>query len=174
MRQQERKTEKRNAADRAARRRFVWQSFCVALGKHRRVFALAAVLAVALFCVSRIRCTLAVSMDGSFIGYVEDQERLDAIVDRVSRAASDALGHSWTAPTLTCRLAFAPASAEEEALIPFVEDENGTHCFTIPVSVLDEGIPCAAFRTAPSQRSSLTSPRTVMRPPICVWPCFAT
>lgn len=115
MRQQERTREKRSAADRAARRRFVWQSFCVGLGKRRRVFALAAVIAVALLCASRIRCTLAVSMDGSLIGYVEDQDRLDAIVERVSRAASDALGRSWTAPTLTCRLAFAPASAEEEA-----------------------------------------------------------
>ncbi len=115
MRQQGRTGEKRNAADRAARRRFVWQSFCVGLKKHRRVFALAVVLAVALFCASRIRCTLAVSMDGSLIGYVQDQDRLDAIVDRVSQAASDALGYSWTAPALTCRLAFAPTSAEEEA-----------------------------------------------------------
>ena len=115
MRQQERTREKRSSADRAARRRFVWQSFCVGLRKHRRVFALAAVLAVALFCASRIRCTVAVSMDGSLIGYVEDQDRLDAIVERVSRAASDALGYTWTAPTLTCRLAFAPASAQEEA-----------------------------------------------------------
>ena len=117
MRQQDRTREQRNTADRAARRRFVWQSFCVGLKKHRRVFALAAVLAVALFCVSRIRCTLAVRMDGSLIGYVEDQGRLDAIVERVSRAASDALGYTWSAPTLTCRLAFAPASAEEEANI---------------------------------------------------------
>ena len=117
MRQQDRTREQRNTADRAARRRFVWQSFCVGLKKHRRVFALAAVLAVALFCVSRIRCTLAVRMDGSLIGYVEDQGRLDAIVERVSRAASDALGYPWSAPTLTCRLAFAPASAEEEANI---------------------------------------------------------
>ena len=115
MRQQVKTSEERKPADSAVRRRFIWQSFCVGLKKHRRVFAMAVVLVVALFCVSRIRCTLAVSMNGSLIGYVEDQERLDAIVDRVSRAASDALGRSWSAPTLTCRLAFAPASAEEEA-----------------------------------------------------------
>ena len=47
-----------------------WQSFCVGLKKHRRVFAMAVVLVVALFCVSRIRCTLAVSMNGSLIGGV--------------------------------------------------------------------------------------------------------
>lgn len=50
------------------------------------------------------------------------------------------------------------ASAEEEALIPFVEDENGTHCFTIPVSVLDEGIPCAAF----SKNKELWYERTLL------------
>ena len=117
MRQQKRTTEERITAGGAAGRRFAWQSFCAKLKKHRRVLALAAVLAVALFCVSRVRWTLAVSMDGSLIGYVEDQERLDAIVDRVSRAASDALGYSWKAPTLTCRLAFAPATAAEEAQV---------------------------------------------------------
>ena len=117
MRQQARTTKELNIADSTAGRRVVWQVFCAKLRKHRRVLALAAVLAVALFGVSRIRWTLAVSMDGSLIGYVEDRERLDAIVERVTRAASDALGHSWTAPTLTCRLAFAPASAEEEAQV---------------------------------------------------------
>ena len=117
MRQQARTTKEWNIAVSTAGRRVVWQVFCAKLRKHRRVLALAAVLAVALFGVSRIRWTLAVSMDGSLIGYVEDRERLDAIVERVTRAASDALGHSWTAPTLTCRLAFAPASAEEEAQV---------------------------------------------------------
>ena len=115
MQDRDQTREKRGAAERAARRRFLWQSFCVSLRRHRRVFALAAMLAVTLFCVSRIRYTLAVSMEGNLIGYVADQERLDAIVSRVSRSASDALGYQWSAPTLTCRLAFAPASAEEEA-----------------------------------------------------------
>ncbi len=115
MQEQEKKTKQQAAADRAARRRFLWQSFCVGLRRHRRVFALALVLAAALFCVSRIRFTLAVRMDGNLIGYVEDQKTLDAIVERVTRSASDALGYQWSAPTLTCRLAFAPASAEEEA-----------------------------------------------------------
>jgi len=115
MRQKIGTSKELSPADRAAQRRFVWQSFCACVRRHRRLLALAVVLAVALFCVSRIHCSLAVSMNGSLIGYVEDQERLDAIVERVSRAASDALGHTWTAPTLTCRLAFAPASAEEEA-----------------------------------------------------------
>ncbi len=117
MRQRERTTEERITEDSAAGRRFARQSFCAKLKKHRRVLALAAVLAVALFCVSRVKWTLAVRMDGSLIGYVEDQERLDAIVERVTRAASDALGYSWKAPTLTCHLAFAPASAEEEAQV---------------------------------------------------------
>lgn len=117
MRQRERTTEERITEDNAAGRRFARQSFCAKLKKHRRVLALAAVLAVALFCVSRVKWTLAVRMDGSLIGYVEDQERLDAIVERVTRAASDALGYSWKAPTLTCHLAFAPASAEEEAQV---------------------------------------------------------
>jgi murein DD-endopeptidase MepM/ murein hydrolase activator NlpD len=117
MRQRERTTEERITEDSAAGRRFARQSFCAKLKKHRRVLALAAVLAVALFCFSRVKWTLAVRMDGSLIGYVEDQERLDAIVERVTRAASDALGYSWKAPTLTCHLAFAPASAEEEAQV---------------------------------------------------------
>lgn len=103
--------------EKAARRRFLRQSLLVRLKKHRRAFALAAVLAVALFCASRVRYTLAVSMDGNIIGYVEDRATLDAIVTRVTQSASDALGYQWTAPTLTCRLAFASASPEEEAQV---------------------------------------------------------
>ena len=78
MQEQERTKEERAVPGKAARRRFLWQSFCVQLRSHRRVFALVAVLAVALFCVSRIRCTLAVRMDGDLIGYVEDRETLEA------------------------------------------------------------------------------------------------
>ena len=117
MQEQEKKREMRSAAEKAAGRRYLWQSFCVGLRRHRRVFALLAVLAVALFCASRIRFTLAVRMDDRLIGYVEDQKTLDAIVSRVSRSASEALGYQWTAPALTCRLAFAPASAENEAQV---------------------------------------------------------
>jgi len=117
MQEQDRTGKQRRAGDRAAHRRFLWQAFCVQLKKHRRVFALAAVIAVALFCVSRVRCTLAVRMDGDLIGYVEDRATLDAIVERVTKSASDALGYQWNAPTLTCRLAFAAASPEEEAQV---------------------------------------------------------
>ncbi len=117
MQEQEKKREMRSAAEKAAGRRYLWQSFCVGLRRHRRVFALLAVLAVAIFCASRIRFTLAVRMDDRLIGYVEDQKTLDAIVSRVSRSASEALGYQWTAPALTCRLTFAPASAENEAQV---------------------------------------------------------
>ena len=55
MRQRERTSEERITADSAVSRRFARQSFCAKLKKHRRVLALAAVLAVALFCVSRVR-----------------------------------------------------------------------------------------------------------------------
>ena len=37
------------------------------------------------------------------------------------------------------------AAAEESACIPFTEDENGAHIFTIPVEALDAPVPCAAF-----------------------------
>ena len=37
------------------------------------------------------------------------------------------------------------AKADEADFIPFEEDGNGAHTFTIPVRALDEGIPCAAY-----------------------------
>lgn len=37
------------------------------------------------------------------------------------------------------------ASAEEDACIPFTEEADGTHSFTVPVEALDQGISCAAF-----------------------------
>ena len=37
------------------------------------------------------------------------------------------------------------ASADEADYIPFTEEADGTHSFTVPVSALDEGIDCAAF-----------------------------
>ena len=37
------------------------------------------------------------------------------------------------------------AAAAESSRIPFVEDENGAHHFTIPVEALDAPVPCAAF-----------------------------
>lgn len=37
------------------------------------------------------------------------------------------------------------AAVEEDACIPFTEEADGTHSFTIPVEALDQGISCAAF-----------------------------
>ena len=37
------------------------------------------------------------------------------------------------------------AAAEEDACIPFTEEADGTHSFTVPVEALDQGISCAAF-----------------------------
>ena len=37
------------------------------------------------------------------------------------------------------------AKADEADFIPFEEDGNGAHTFTIPVKALDEGFPCAAY-----------------------------
>ena len=37
------------------------------------------------------------------------------------------------------------AAADEADYIPFTEEADGTHSFTVPVSALDEGIDCAAF-----------------------------
>ncbi|MBR1477827.1 MAG: hypothetical protein IJ608_07690 [Lachnospiraceae bacterium] len=40
------------------------------------------------------------------------------------------------------------AKASEESYIPFVEDSEGMHTFTVPVEALDMGIPVAAFSKA--------------------------
>lgn len=37
------------------------------------------------------------------------------------------------------------AAAAETSYIPFTEEADGTHSFTVPVKALDEGIDCAAF-----------------------------
>ena len=37
------------------------------------------------------------------------------------------------------------AAASEESYIPFVEDENGAHTYTVPVEALNRGVDCAAF-----------------------------
>ena len=37
------------------------------------------------------------------------------------------------------------AKAEKSDYIPFVEDQNGQHTFTVPVEALDKGLNCAAF-----------------------------
>lgn len=37
------------------------------------------------------------------------------------------------------------AAADADSYIPFAEDENGAHTYTIPVDALDSGIACAAF-----------------------------
>ena len=34
---------------------------------------------------------------------------------------------------------------DESEYIPYVEDADGAHTFTVPVDALDEGIACAAF-----------------------------
>lgn len=48
------------------------------------------------------------------------------------------------------------AAAEEADYIPFTEEADGTHSFTVPVKALDEGIDCAAF--ARRRRSGTTAP----------------
>lgn len=50
------------------------------------------------------------------------------------------------------------AEAEESSLIPFVEDENGDHTFTVPVEALDSGISCAAF----SKKKEIWYDRTLL------------
>ena len=50
------------------------------------------------------------------------------------------------------------AAADESAYIPFLEDENGAHTFTLPVEALDEGFPCAAF----SKNKELWYDRTLL------------
>ena len=37
------------------------------------------------------------------------------------------------------------AKAASDDFIPFQENEDGSHCFTVPVEALDQGITCAAF-----------------------------
>ena len=50
------------------------------------------------------------------------------------------------------------AEADEDACIPYTEDEEGRHVFTIPVQALDEGFPCAAF----SKNKELWYDRTLL------------
>lgn len=50
------------------------------------------------------------------------------------------------------------AAAEESSLIPFREDAEGKHCFTIPVEALDAPLPCAAF----SKNKELWYERTLL------------
>lgn len=50
------------------------------------------------------------------------------------------------------------AAAEESSFIPFVEDENGDHTFTVPVEALDSGISCAAF----SKKKEIWYDRTIL------------
>ena len=49
-------------------------------------------------------------------------------------------------------------SASESEYLPFTENENGEHVFTIPVEALDKGIPCAAF----SKKKELWYDRTIL------------
>jgi hypothetical protein len=50
------------------------------------------------------------------------------------------------------------AQADESDYIPFEEQADGTHVFTVPVSALDEGIDCAAF----SKKKELWYDRTLV------------
>ncbi len=50
------------------------------------------------------------------------------------------------------------ATGEESAYIPFIENEEGAHCFTIPVEALDAPVPCAAF----SRNKQLWYDRTLL------------
>ena len=50
------------------------------------------------------------------------------------------------------------AAAEPDDRIPYFEDDEGRHCFTIPVEALDQGIPCAAF----SRKKELWYNRTLL------------
>ncbi len=50
------------------------------------------------------------------------------------------------------------ATGEEGKWIPFEEDENGAHTFTVPVKMLDGGFPCAAF----SKNKELWYDRTLL------------
>ena len=50
------------------------------------------------------------------------------------------------------------AAAEESALIPFVEDADGAHTFTLPVEALDAGFACAAY----SKNKELWYDRTLL------------
>lgn len=50
------------------------------------------------------------------------------------------------------------AAADESSFIPFVEDENGDHTFTVPVEALDSGISCAAF----SKKKEIWYDRTLL------------
>lgn len=50
------------------------------------------------------------------------------------------------------------ATGEERDRIPYVENEEGAHTFTIPVAALDAGIPCAAF----SKNKELWYERTLL------------
>ena len=50
------------------------------------------------------------------------------------------------------------AAAPEDSRIPYVEHENGSHIFTIPIEALDAPVPCAAF----SKKKELWYPRTLL------------
>ena len=50
------------------------------------------------------------------------------------------------------------ATGEESGYIPFAEDAEGNHSFTLPVEALDEGFPCAAF----SKNKELWYDRTLL------------
>lgn len=52
----------------------------------------------------------------------------------------------------------AAAAASEEAYIPYTENADGTHSFTVPVEALDAEIPCAAF----SRNKELWYDRTLL------------
>ena len=60
----------------------------------------------------------------------------------------DPVGEDWMTPIGpegVVGTAGQAAKADEADFIPFEEDGNGAHTFTIPVKALDEGFPCAAY-----------------------------
>ena len=141
MMRQDKSREKRNDADRAANRRFVRQSFCADQGKRRRVFALAAVLAVALLCISRF--SLPGRPEGSLAASAEAQEQKGSMVSRVSLAAGDSMNQSWFTPTLTVRLALIRASAERQAQMASAEPQSAESLMSLELVYVDGEAVCA-------------------------------
>lgn len=58
------------------------------------------------------------------------------------------------------------AAADEADYIPFTEQADGTHSFTVPVDALDEGIDCAAF--SKKKENGTTAPSCSARI-LCRW-----
>ena len=88
--------------------------------------------------------------DGEYSVQVESSSSMFRITEcrlRVENGAMEATlvmggtGYLYVFPGT----ALEAASAEESAFIPYTEDAEGRHCFTIPAGALDAPVPCAAF-----------------------------